>query len=737
MAGQIPVDGAQEWFHTQMEPSRLSQAEPIPKQASFESMKAEDDQEEGWRTKEFVQGSQVVQLSPDGKPLPLVRIVVDDPENSKSDDNDDDDDFEFLYGRQTPSTDGSVSPLLLTDGPLTHEHVGSELSSSDAVTIRQYSKADAGESIDTVLHAPSRPLPARLGGIPRMPSQTLMTMEPDKRDAFLDWKLEKAEKSLLPTPLRIPEKAVTKGSRGPARAPNNGSVIKGKKRERTSDEDQSWVDEKKLAMLNGSEGISVIVRGGPEESKRSISGCDSLSANSIVSYQQRPLPQTPTSMLGSGKKIPKVHASLSSNADSMASRKYNASVSSSSSSMGKPLPPIPPLQLAQALELLRKQNSRSSGMRVMHRASPNQEQFCTVKDSLRSPRRSISPIQEGDDLAHSPAPPTELDSEAESHIHPLERKQALASQRVAEQEGMTSMFQLSRHRRQLSDGSSSEIVSPADMKSPFTRSSNTPSTYLHSPPSSPIQPELGYESDSLSELPLFRSARASPLNLIMNYKRASLEARASLEMTGPEAPYIRRNFRPERRRSREAMKEYAQAIEAINGLERLRDIDDEIKDALVLGKHELINLGDIPNPNLSKVSLSPVANRSWPMKKKSSLLRKISTVDLGSETRATRESSSTVSSGSLLQQSPVGIRSLSGSSANTTDPGALPIFTPTSSVAPEHAVALKDIANKTYELQVMEAPKKDTEAVVNVPKEDRPKTPHGHSFLKSWKKGAD
>lgn len=765
MADQPSEHGFQEWFHVQLEPVNPIQPDPIAKQSSFESMNAEDDQEEGWREKEFIQGSQIVKLSPDGKLIPLVRSVVDDPEDDKSDEESNDDDFEFLYGRQTPSTDGSVSPLQLTarSAPLTHEPVGSELSSSDAVTIRECSKANAGASIDSVLHQPSQPLPARLGGLPRMPSQALITMEPDKRDAFLDWKVEKAEKSLLPTPLRIPEKAVTKESRGLGSAPRTDSVVKGKKRETISHEDQNVVVEKGPAMLYEPENVSVSGKRVSEGSKHSGSLCDSTSSNSAVLYQHRLLPKTPTSLFGSVRQIPKPRTSMDSNADSMASNKYNVSVASSVSSRDKPLPPAPPAALGPAFEMLRRRNSVASGSRAMNRASPKEEQFRMAQGKLRSPRRSITPIQEGnklDELATSPAPTTEPDEEDESHIHPLMRKNDLAVERYAGTKSMGSLLREFDHHRRHPSGSSSEIVSPDDMKSPFTQSSTTPSSYLHSPPSSPV-PESGYESDSLSELPLFRSARSSPLNLLMNYKRASLDARASLEMNGPGSPYIRRNFKPERRRSREELKEYAEAIEAIHGMERLRDIDDEIKDALVLEKKDLINLGDIPNPSLSKISLSPVANRTWPMKKKSSLLRKLSFAELGSEAQGMRERSSTMSSGSIIQHSPVGIRSLSGSSGNTntTDGGALPIHTPTSSVAPDtprkntlgrvfgswaqrnrHELVMKDISTRGHELEIMEPAKEEHEDMGNGPEEDKskeeekPKTIHGRSFLKRFVK---
>ena len=758
MAGQPSIHGSQDGLHMQMEPVSQIQTDPGAKHSSFASMHAEEDYEEGWREKQFGPGSQVVKIGSHGKIIPLIRDVVagpiDDPKNDSSDDGD-----EFLYGHQTPSTDGSISPLLLTAGSrsLTHKPVDSKLSASDTVTIRDCSIAKADESIDAVLHEPFKPLPAGLGGLPRKPSQALIALEPDKRDAFLDWTAEKAEKSLLPTPLRIPDKAVTKGPRGPTSAPSKDTVIKGKKRERDSHEGQSAVEEKGLATLSEPKAVPVNSPQDSEGNKRLGPACESISPISAVFYQNRPLPQTPTPMSAFVRQTPNARTSIDSSAGSIASQKYSASVSSTVSLRDKPLPPDPPVALAPAFEMLRNRNSGVIVRKAGRRASPNEEQFRAVQAYLRSPRRSISPIQEGpqpEDLVHSPAPLTEPDDEDESHIHPLMRKDALAAKRYAEAKDLKptpAMPELSQHRRQLSDGSSSEIVSPADMKSPFTRSSDTPSSYLHSPSSSPI-PESTYESDGISELPLFRSVRASPVNLLMNWKRASMETRASAEMSGPESPYIQRNCRPERRRSREALKEYAEALEAINGLERLRDIDAENKDALVLGKHELINLGDIPNPNLSKISLSPVAHKSWPMKKKSSLLRKISNVDLQQESCATRESYSTMSSGSITQQSPGEIKSLSGSSekTNTTD-GLLPVCTPSNPVAPvtprkatnsfelvfgswghkkERAIVMKDAPKRGHELEVLEAPKKNPGDVGNGQEVDKATGAHGHSFLK-------
>jgi len=755
MAGRLPVHRSKEWFHAQLEPVhsiRPFQAGPRQQLSSPELMHAQNDRKEDLGERKYIQGSQVVKLDHDGKLIPLVRSVTDDLEDEPSDNE------AYLFaGYQTPGSDGSVSPLLLAAGwSLTPGPVGSELSSSDAVTIREFSTAYASEPIDLILHErskpPSKPPTCPLPALPRMPSLALMEMEPSKREDYVNWTPGKAEKALLPTPLRIPDKAVTKGSRRVASAPTEEYVNKGKKKDETNGQYHNVFDENGPAMLYGSGHASVGAEGGAQWGKRSVSAGDSMGTDSLVLYQQRLLSQSPSPfpLSWSDRKWHNAHLSLSAETDSTTSHKYHASVSSSASSTDKPLPPLPPASLGPALEMLRKRNSGSKGKMPMYRASQDQEQFRSIQRNLRSPRRSISPIQEGndlDDLASSPPPPTEADEEEgdESHVHPLFRKNSIISESYAEGENSKptpAQLPSFGHRPTVSDGSNPDIVAPADMKSPFTRSSKPPSSYLYSPPLSPTPPEHENEADTLAELPVIRSARSSG-------QRSSAEARTSLEMSGPEASYIRRNFMAERRRSREEMKEYAEAIEDIYGLARLRDIDEDLEAPLVLGRHELFKLGDIPNPTFSKVSLSPIAERTWPMKKKSSLLKRISTFEFQPVTRGPRESSSTISSGSLVQHSPGGCGHLSGSSGDTTDRDTLPTYTPATSVAPdtpsrkrlmdvfrskslkkEHAVTVQDSSKEGHELVVMEPLKEEHEATAKGLEENGPKGTRGQPILR-------
>lgn len=749
------MQGPKEWFHAEMEPAhsiRPFQVHPRQQLSSSELMHPEDDPEQGFGERIYTQGSQVVKLDRDGKLIPLVRSVVDDFEEEPSDVE-----ASLFAGRRTPGSDGSVSPLVLAAGrSLTPGPLGSELSSSDAVTIREFSTTNAGGSMDFILHKrskpPSKPPNCPLPALPRMPSLALMGMEPSKREDYAKWTPEKAEKALLPTPLRIPDKAVTRGSRRIASAPTKGLVDKGKGKDGINCEAQSVVDEERRARLHGSVHASVSDAGGSEWGKRSLSAGDFMGRDSLVSHQQRLLAQSPSPfpLSSSDREWHNTHLSLSSEADSRTSHKYPVSVSSSASSTDKPLPPIPPASLGPALEMLRSRNSGSKGKIAMYRASQDPEQIRSIQRNLRSLRRSISPIQEGDDLddlASSPPPPTEAAEEEddESHIHPLFRKNLIAAESYAEAQDLKPMparVPSFRHSSTLSDGSNPEIVAPADMKSPFTRNSKPPSSYLYSPPLSPAPPEPEYESDTIAQLPAIHSARSSGLS-------TSAETRASLEMRGPDASYIRRNFMAERRRSREEMKAYAQAIEYINGLTRVWNIDEELEAPLVLGRHELFKLGDIPNPTFSKVSLSPIAEKTWPMKKKSSLLKKISTLDLHPGTRGTRESSSTLSSGSLVQLSPRRFGHLSGSSGDTTDRDTLPTYTPASSVAPdtpsrkrfmdifgskslkkEHPNAVKDSSTEEHELLMLEPLKEEHGATTERLEGNGPKETHAQTFLR-------
>lgn len=776
MASQPPGYGFKGLFHRQMEPVHPLHKERTQQKASSELTGAESHPKYDSRKPEYVQGSQITMSDPDSEFMPSASSAEEPPEEDQSDSDD-----EFLYGRQSLCTDRSLSPSLLPAGLLTQRPVGRELSSPSAITVRKRSTANSGEPIHSVLHdfskPPSKPPSSPLPSLPRMPSLAVMSMNPIDRADYVSWRPDRAEKSLLPTPLKIPKKTVIIGAGASASADDERLWFKGNQQESANDAKNAMVKEERQAIFSALGQTPNIEQGGEEDKcSRSLFGPTGM--RHFISYDQGLSSQFSPWWTEPDRRIRTAQLSSRSTSESITSHKHHTSVSSSSSSTDKPLPAVPQVALGPASEMPQTRNSGSNGKRTMHSASPNQEQFRRVKDSLRSPRRSFSPIPEGnqlDSLARRPPTPAEgeddfgfqghpllrqatlaskreaeakeqADYESEALIHPLFRQASLAAMREDEAKDLKqrpSRLPPSGPRRTLSDRSASETISPS------MPHSEPPSTYLSSPPSSPTPPQDESELDTLSELPPFRSTRSSPQELLANYRRTSVEARASLEMSGPESLFIRRNFRPELRRSREALKEYAEAIEAIHGLKRIGDIDDEIPGALVLGKHELYNCGDIPNPSVSKVNLSPVAAKFWPMKKKTSLLKRLNTVDSEPGARGTRESSSTMSSASLMHQTS---NSFSGSSDRTTDTGSkevLPDYSPASSMSPntpsrkrfidlfgtmaskkEHELVMKAPSEEGHELRAMQSSKQGDVAVFKDLEEGKPKATRGHGFLK-------
>jgi hypothetical protein len=137
-------------------------------------------------------------------------------------------------------------------------------------------------------------------------------------------------------------------------------------------------------------------------------------------------------------------------------------------------------------------------------------------------------------------------------------------------------------------------------------------------------------------------ARKSPLNRTTSDPQKYLTAHTPSRVTDAMAHAAHDTWSASGRLSPEGMKAYAEAMDEIHEMDRMTDFDAEIKDALVVPKHELINLEGKFHPNLSKVSLTTYNNRSWPMKKKTSVLRRLD--DMSDGTRSHRSSTSSSSS---------------------------------------------------------------------------------------------
>ncbi|MCJ1293957.1 hypothetical protein MMC34_005514 [Xylographa carneopallida] len=127
------------------------------------------------------------------------------------------------------------------------------------------------------------------------------------------------------------------------------------------------------------------------------------------------------------------------------------------------------------------------------------------------------------------------------------------------------------------------------------------------------------------------------------------EARRSMSVrtTGPHAPYILHESLPQRRPSIDCMKEYAQAIDDIHGQERVRPFDTLNENFVDIPKEQFrVVPSGTTSPAVSQLSLRSTAARPWPMKRKSSSLRRVTNPVVAPAAGAGRESySNTLTSG--------------------------------------------------------------------------------------------
>ena len=344
----------------------------------------------------------------------------------------------------------------------------------------------------------------------------------------------------------------------------------------------------------------------------------------------------------------------------------------------KPLPALPPA----AHELLSRRNTTASSTKPTSRDAKDfslhskyskipHDCDMTVKRypaSLRM-KTTSSETSSTNSTRQRLRPSIEERNISQELVHPAFRKEALdSSNSVGTKDSLRNVplvMASYAHRRIMSNSTQSSMVSPS--KPP----SSPPSSYLHSPPMSPKNPSVAF-SDPLP----FRSTRDSPLTLLSEFCRSPSRTRVSLEMTGPDSPYIRRNYLPEPRRSRDGLKEYAEAIEAVHGLIRDGDIDDENEDPLVLKKHELLTCGDIPNPSVTKVNLLSSNSRTWPMKKKSSRLRRVGIINPSNQGSL----NSSTFSFEPMQQPTEQARPVSSECSVTGEPGDMVDLTSTTSL---------------------------------------------------------
>ncbi|MCJ1315102.1 hypothetical protein MMC15_000418 [Xylographa vitiligo] len=105
---------------------------------------------------------------------------------------------------------------------------------------------------------------------------------------------------------------------------------------------------------------------------------------------------------------------------------------------------------------------------------------------------------------------------------------------------------------------------------------------------------------------------------------SSIRRSISMRTTGVDAPFILRDFRPQKRVSIDCMKEYAQAIEDIHGLERIKAFEAFNENFINIPKEQFRVLPTgLTSPSVSQLSLRNVPDKPWPMKKKSSNLRRV------------------------------------------------------------------------------------------------------------------
>ncbi|MCJ1379078.1 hypothetical protein MMC17_002178 [Xylographa soralifera] len=139
-----------------------------------------------------------------------------------------------------------------------------------------------------------------------------------------------------------------------------------------------------------------------------------------------------------------------------------------------------------------------------------------------------------------------------------------------------------------------------------------------------------------------RPSLERPTSLDSTLSGASVRRSISMRTTGADAPFILHNSRLERRLSIDCIKEYAEAMDDIHGLERVKPLDAINENFIDIPKEQFRILPNgLTSPSVSQLSLKNIADKPWPMKKKSSTLRRVS----DGVTSARIESFSTVSSG--------------------------------------------------------------------------------------------
>ncbi|MCJ1415802.1 hypothetical protein MMC32_002135 [Xylographa parallela] len=125
---------------------------------------------------------------------------------------------------------------------------------------------------------------------------------------------------------------------------------------------------------------------------------------------------------------------------------------------------------------------------------------------------------------------------------------------------------------------------------------------------------------------------------------SSIRKSAPVKTTGADAPFILHEFRPQKRLSIDCIKEYAQAVDEIHGLQRVKPLNAINDNFVNIPKEQFCTLPTgLTSPSVSELSHGDAPVKSWPLKKKPSNLRRVS--DAAPPAHAERESYSTMSSG--------------------------------------------------------------------------------------------
>ncbi|MCJ1283893.1 hypothetical protein MMC26_003224 [Xylographa opegraphella] len=159
------------------------------------------------------------------------------------------------------------------------------------------------------------------------------------------------------------------------------------------------------------------------------------------------------------------------------------------------------------------------------------------------------------------------------------------------------------------------------------------------------QTSLDYASSAESIAPSKRPTLGRLISLDSSASGASSVHRStSMKTTGADAPFILHEYRPQKRLSIDCIREYAQAIDEIHGLERVKPLDPINENSVNVPKEQFRILPTgLTSPSVSQLSLRNGPDKPWPMKKKSSNLRRAEAIAVAN---TERESSSTLSSGS-------------------------------------------------------------------------------------------